>query len=107
MKNTLLTVDHLNAWYNSKKTVLADLSLQLAVGEVAGLIGLNGAGKTTFFNVLSGLHPTFRCDGLLFDGRSFHPRERDFKLGRYTVFAEDNSFPYFTFLGVCETPEPA
>lgn len=38
-----------------KKTVLQDISLQLAEGEVFGFLGPNGAGKTTFIKVLLGL----------------------------------------------------
>ena len=64
---------------------------------MAGLIGLNGAGKTTFLKVLSGLLPTFRSDGICFSGAPVDFRKQDFKLCRYTVFAEDNSFSYFTF----------
>lgn len=97
MNTHLLTVKNLSAWYNSKKMVLQGLSLELAGHEVVGLVGLNGAGKTTFLKVLSGLLPAFRCDGIWFYGRSINFRERDFKLCRYTVFAEDNSFQYFTF----------
>lgn len=52
----------------------------------------------TFLKVLSGLLPTFRSDCILFNGRSVKFREQKFKLSRYTVFAEDNSFQYFTFL---------
>src|SRR5690606_28535293 len=44
------------------------LSLELERNAVLGLIGPNGSGKTTFFNVLTGLYPV---DGgaLEFDGR--------------------------------------
>lgn len=34
--------------------ILKNVSLDVAEGEVVGLIGPNGSGKTTFFNVLSG-----------------------------------------------------
>jgi len=34
--------------------ILKDLSLEIEKGEIVGLIGPNGSGKTTFFNVLSG-----------------------------------------------------
>lgn len=97
MGKTLLKIDGLHAWYSREHTVLSDFSLELAEHETAGLIGLNGAGKTTFLNVLSGLHSDFRCEGISFHGRPVKPRGKDFKLCRYTVFAEDDSFAYFTF----------
>ncbi len=97
MGAALLTVKNLNAWYSDEKMILSDFSLELAEHEVAGLIGLNGAGKTTFLKVLSGLLPTFRSGGIYFCGSPVNFRKRDFKLCRYTVFAEDNSFSYFTF----------
>jgi ABC-type branched-subunit amino acid transport system ATPase component/ABC-type branched-subunit amino acid transport system permease subunit len=37
---------------------LADVSLEVRRSEVVGLIGANGAGKSTFFNAVSGLAPT-------------------------------------------------
>lgn len=97
MGSPLLTIKNLNAWYSSEKMVLSDFSLELAEHEAVGLIGLNGAGKTTFLKVLSGLLNTVRSDGIWFYGRSIKFRDRDFKTCRYTVFAEDNSFQYFTF----------
>ena len=37
---------------------LSGLSLEVRRGEIVGLIGANGAGKSTFFNAVSGLAPT-------------------------------------------------
>jgi branched-chain amino acid transport system ATP-binding protein len=36
---------------------LDDLTLDLQRGRILGLIGPNGSGKTTFFNVLTGIYP--------------------------------------------------
>ena len=97
MGEALLTVKNLSAWYSDDKRILSDFSFELSEHEVAGLIGLNGAGKTTFLKVISGLLPTFRSEGICFCGSPVNFRRQDFKLCRYTVFAEDNSFSYFTF----------
>ncbi len=97
MGETLLTVGNLSAWYSEEKMILSGFSFLLAEHEVAGLIGLNGAGKTTFLKVIFGLLATFRSEGICFCGAPVDFRKQDFKLCRYTVFAEDNSFSYFTF----------
>jgi len=46
---------------------LSGLDLELRRGELLGLIGPNGSGKTTFFNVLTGLFPATRGE-IVFDG---------------------------------------
>lgn len=124
MTETLLTIRNLSAWYNvdrhytgsersgvairrrrhvqstrykADRKVLSDFSVELKQKEVVGLIGLNGAGKTTFINILSGLHEAFHADDILLYGGPIKFREKNFKMRRYTVFAEDNSFQYFTF----------
>ncbi len=97
MSENILELQNLCAWYSEGKNVLSDFSLQLRPHEVVGLIGLNGAGKTTFLKTLSGLHEGFRCDSICLNGRPAAFRDKNFKLSRYTVFAEDNSFQYFTF----------
>lgn len=97
MDTTLLNIQNLSAWYNGERKVLSDFSIELDEHEVVGLIGLNGAGKTTFLRTLSGLHGTFCSDGIWLHGRCARFRDKGFKNCRYTVFAEDNSFQYFTF----------
>ncbi len=97
MDGNILELQNLCAWYSEEKNVLSDFSLQLRLHEAVGLIGLNGAGKTTFLKTLSGLHEDFRCDSIRLNGQPAAFRDKGFKLCRYTVFAEDNSFQYFTF----------
>jgi branched-chain amino acid transport system ATP-binding protein len=49
-------------------TAAADITLDVAENSVVGLIGGNGAGKTTFINLVTGyLHPT--SGTIRFDGR--------------------------------------
>ncbi len=38
-------------------TALRQLTFELEAGRILGLIGPNGSGKTTFFNVLTGIYP--------------------------------------------------
>ncbi|MDE6387249.1 MAG: ABC transporter ATP-binding protein [Lachnospiraceae bacterium] len=97
MGDNLLTIKSLSAWYSKEKKVLSDFSIELKQNEVVGLIGLNGAGKTTFIKTLSGLHETFRAEEVRLHGCAVKFRDKKFKISRYTVFAEDNSFQYFTF----------
>jgi len=51
-----LVVRHLKKYFNQLKAV-DDVSFQLRRGEILGLIGPNGSGKTTTVNVVSGLLP--------------------------------------------------
>ena len=46
---------------------LEDLDLAVSRGEILGLIGPNGSGKTTFFNVVTGIYPV-SAGRVMFDG---------------------------------------
>lgn len=48
----MISVINIDKSFDSKK-VLKNLNQDFALAEVHGIIGLNGAGKTTFFNILS------------------------------------------------------
>ena len=58
MTETLLSATHLAKTYRSRK-VVQDLSLDVRAGEIVGLLGPQGAGKTTAFYMIVGLVP---CD---------------------------------------------
>ena len=93
----LLSLHNLSVWYTAGHPVLSGLSLDLGEHEVVGLIGLNGAGKTTFIKTVAGLLPGCHLNEATWDGHPFSFRDKAFKRSRYIVFAEDRSFPYFTF----------
>jgi branched-chain amino acid transport system ATP-binding protein len=67
-KNTMVDVSGLTMRFGGL-TALDQLSLAIGEGEVLGLLGPNGSGKTTFFNVLTGL---YKASGgaILFDGKN-------------------------------------
>ena len=84
----MLVLDDLNVWYTPGKPVLEKLSMELGTNEVIGLIGLNGAGKTTFIKTLSGLLNTFQVKAAWWQGKPLLFRDREFKKERYVVFAD-------------------
>jgi len=57
MPELLLNVDRLTAGYAQDIDVLRDVSLTVHAGEVSGLIGLNGAGKSTVIKTICGFLP--------------------------------------------------
>lgn len=54
MTDTILSAEHLGKRFRGK-TVLADVSMQVRSGEIVGLFGPNGSGKTTCFYIIVGL----------------------------------------------------
>ena len=69
MAEALLSVKNVTAWYDRGKNVLSGCTAWLGEHEAVGLIGLNGAGKSTFLNILSGMMPMFDADDILFRGK--------------------------------------
>jgi len=54
MSETLLRLDRITAGYDRDIDVLRDVSLEVHKGLVSGLIGLNGAGKSTVIKTVCG-----------------------------------------------------
>lgn len=81
------------------RTILKDLCCTVRVGEVVGLIGPNGCGKTTLFNSISGLIPIdsgeIRWNGISLD--TLEPYER-VRCGLGRVFQNFGIFREMTVL---------
>ena len=72
----MITLEHITARYHTE-TVLNDLSLHVASGEMAAIVWPNGAGKSSLLRVITGLLPasgTVRVAGA--DIRRLAPRAR-------------------------------
>lgn len=94
---SLLGLNKLSAWYTVGHPVISELTLELRMNEVVGVIGLNGAGKTTFMRTVAGLLTGYQVDNATFNGLPFTFHDKEFKRNRYVVFDEERSFQYFTF----------
>ena len=80
----IIEIRGLTKHYKKGKKVLRELNFSLEVGTLHGLVGLNGAGKTTFLNCLLGLHPFDSGDIVILDGK---PEQLFSQAGRVaTVF---------------------
>ena len=73
----MLEIRRLSAGYGTD-TVLHDVDLSVAPGEIVALIGANGAGKSTLVKAISGLLPARAGEVLLEGARidALSPRER-------------------------------
>ena len=54
MDMTVLKAENITKSYDNV-SVVEDISIELKKGEIVSLLGVSGVGKTTLFNILSGL----------------------------------------------------
>ena len=67
----ILQVEQLSGGYSNQKRVIHDLSFDVKKGELVGLVGLNGAGKsTTIKHILGLLEPI--TGAIKVDGQTIH-----------------------------------
>lgn len=77
--------------YYKKELLVEHISLRAGRGEIVGILGHNGSGKTTFSRALCGLHKQTRGE-FLWDGRSQTRKER---LKRSYMVMQDVNFQLF------------
>ncbi len=69
-----------------KKALFEDVNIKFTEGNCYGLIGANGAGKSTFLKILSGQLETTNGDIFITPGQRLSVLEQDhFKYDEYTV----------------------
>jgi len=99
---SLLKVENIGLTYTEKKEsfeVLKDISFSVDEGEIVGLVGLSGAGKTSLLRILNLLQQTDR-GSIYFDGidiTNLEEREiREYRKKIGVVFQQFNLFRYKT-----------
>ncbi len=75
----IVKVNHFQMSFDGKE-VIKDLSFEVKKGEIFGLLGANGSGKTTTVRALLGFYkPT--AGELLVDGKKYDPEDVQFNIG--------------------------
>ncbi|TMD06793.1 MAG: ABC transporter ATP-binding protein, partial [Chloroflexi bacterium] len=95
---SLLEIAHLGKRFGGVVAV-DDCSLSVAAGSITGLIGPNGSGKTTVFNLVTGFIPRDRGD-VVFKSQSIAglPPDQIYGLGIGRTFQLARIFPRLTTL---------
>jgi iron complex transport system ATP-binding protein len=82
------------------RTVLRDVELDVAPGEIVGLLGPNGSGKSTLIKVLTGVHRSYEGSAA-FDGREVREFPRRELARQIAVVQQEPSFSFsFTALEI-------
>ena len=77
--SNVVEVNHFKMVFGDK-TVIKDLSFTVKKGEIFGLLGANGSGKTTTIRALLGLYqPT--SGELLINGKKYNPEDTSVTVG--------------------------
>ncbi|WP_286149932.1 ABC transporter ATP-binding protein [Romboutsia ilealis] len=82
-QNPILELDNVNFSYNKEKQILKNVSFKINKGDMAAIVGRNGAGKSTISKLVCGFYkPT--SGRILFDGNDMVDdtiKERSEKIG--------------------------
>jgi len=90
-------------YYGSQVDAVKNVSLELHKGEIFGLLGLNGSGKTTTFKAITGIHP-FEEGEIIINGYNLkdNPIEAKMELAyipdNHATFEELTGIEYINFM---------
>lgn len=94
-KKVLLKAEKIGKEFDRVR-VLSDIDFDLRAGEIHALIGENGAGKSTFVKIISGVYQAtfgkYFVDGV---ESAFKSAKESEEAGLYTIHQEINLVPYF------------
>lgn len=79
----MITISNLDFWYPKGQKVLNGVSLQLECGNIYGLFGKNGEGKTSLMKILSGL---------------LYPKAGEYRMGENHINARSSGWLQYLFL---------
>jgi len=90
---SMIRCEKLNKWYGGIHA-LKDVSVDIKKGESVGLVGDNGAGKSTFIKILSGVHKQ-DSGNFYFDGKLTHIKNAkdSMRLGIETIYQDSALAP--------------
>ena len=85
---SMIRCEKMNKWYGGIHA-LKDVSVDIKKGESVGLVGDNGAGKSTFIKILSGVHKQ-DSGNFYFDGKLTHIKNAkdSMRLGIETIYQD-------------------
>lgn len=90
---SMIRCEKMNKWYGGIHA-LKDVTVDIKKGESVGLVGDNGAGKSTFIKILSGVHKQ-DSGSFYFDGKLTHIKNAkdSMRLGIETIYQDSALAP--------------
>lgn len=95
----LLKVDHVTMQFGGLKAI-NDLNMSVEKGEIHGLLGPNGSGKTTCFNVISGVYQPTEGEVLL-EGQKISGSQR-YEINKLGIARTFQHISLFSTMNVLE-----
>jgi len=70
-----IDIDHVTFGYDSRRTILNDISLKFARGKITAVLGGSGCGKTTLLRLIGGVHAP-NSGRVVFDGEEINTADK-------------------------------